>query len=190
MTPRHRLHFLQGARFRCRGGAVLTGRVGGFLVAAFGLAVGRAEAGRAALLAWARASWWHWPAALGVLLAAGAAAGYLTSRAPETARSGVPHVRAALQGKARLDWRRVLPVKFLGSALAIGAGFSLGYEGPAVQMGAAAGEMVSEFLQESGERRNYLVACGAGSGLAAAFNAPVAGSLRSLSSGFLSCSLC
>lgn len=157
-------------------GVVATGVVSGFLVVAFKFVVVRAEFGREALLAWAHTSGLSWLLVLGVVLAAGVAAGFLSSRVPEAARSGVPHVRKALQGTARLRWSRLVPAKFFGSTLAIGAGFSLGYEGPAVQIGAAAGEMAGRLLLSRDKGwKDYFIAGGAASGIAAAFNAPVAG---------------
>ena len=74
-----------------------------------------------------------------------------------------------------LNWRRLLPVKFLGGVLAIGAGLSLGREGPTVQMGAAVGKAIGEWMHLPRRSRIQLIAAGAGAGLAAAFNAPLAG---------------
>lgn len=64
------------------------------------------------------------------------------------------------------------PGKIYSRGLAIGAGLSLGREGPTVQMGAAAGQAVSKSLSRSKTEELHLIACGAGAGLAAAFNAP------------------
>jgi CIC family chloride channel protein len=74
-----------------------------------------------------------------------------------------------------MNWRRVLLVKFASGTLGIGAGLALGREGPTVQMGGAIGDMVSRWLRSGTRERNSLIAAGAGAGLAAAFNAPLAG---------------
>jgi CIC family chloride channel protein len=79
-----------------------------------------------------------------------------------------------------LDWKRLLPVKFVGGVLAIGAGLSLGREGPTVQMGAAVGKIVAEVMRLPRRSRGQLIAAGAGAGLAAAFNAPLAGFIFTL----------
>jgi len=76
-----------------------------------------------------------------------------------------------------MDWRRVLPVKFLAGLTGIGGGLALGREGPTIQMGGATGLMVSGWFRVTpgeGERK-ALISAGAGAGLAAAFNAPLAG---------------
>ncbi len=95
--------------------------------------------------------------------------------APEAAGSGIPHVKGVLHDLRRLSWRRVLPVKFAGGVAGIGAGLALGREGPTIQMGAAVGEMVGRWFPSTPRERRTLVAAGAGAGLSAAFNAPLAG---------------
>ncbi|MBE3573387.1 MAG: chloride channel protein [Moorella humiferrea] len=77
--------------------------------------------------------------------------------------------------RRELVWWRVIPIKFIAGALAIGAGLSLGREGPTVQMGVAAGQLISKYCSRSKTEALNLIACGAGAGLAAAFNAPLAG---------------
>jgi CIC family chloride channel protein len=68
-------------------------------------------------------------------------------------------------------------VKFFGGALVIGSKFSLGREGPTVHIGASLADEVAKRAKVPRHLRDHLVACGAGAGLAAAFNAPLAGFL-------------
>ena len=95
--------------------------------------------------------------------------------APEASGSGIPHLKAVLHRLRPLRWKRVLPVKFAAGFLSIGAGLTLGREGPTVQMGGAVGQMVSDWMGATARERQNLIAAGAGAGLAAAFNAPLAG---------------
>lgn len=161
-------------RFLVKG--VLAGIGAGMVGVAFRLVLTEGDIWRNGLLTWARAiPGWGWLVlpCLGAL--AGALAGWLTSLAPEAAGSGIPHVEAVLMSQRELVWWRIIPVKFIAGALAIGAGLSLGREGPTVQMGAAVGQAVSKCLSRSRTEELHLIACGAGAGLAAAFNAPLAG---------------
>ena len=96
---------------------------------------------------------------------------------PQAAGSGIPQVKGALLHLREISGVRVIPIKFLGGILALGAGLSLGREGPTVQMGAGAGDIVSRLLRVPKKSQRHLIACGAGAGLAAAFNAPLAGFL-------------
>jgi CIC family chloride channel protein len=70
---------------------------------------------------------------------------------------------------------RVAVVKSLASALCIGGGGSVGREGPIVQIGSALGSTVGRLVRVAEDRQRLLVACGAAGGIAATFNAPMAG---------------
>jgi len=74
----------------------------------------------------------------------------------------------------RLRYKRV-PVKAVAAAISIGSGASVGPEDPSVQIGSNLGSMFGQWLHISDERMRALVAAGAASGVAAAFNAPIAG---------------
>jgi chloride channel protein, CIC family len=66
-------------------------------------------------------------------------------------------------------------VKSLASALCIGGGGSVGREGPIVQIGSALGSTLGRVVRVAEDRMRVLVACGAAGGIAATFNAPLAG---------------
>ena len=106
----------------------------------------------------------------------------IVAREPMCTGSGIPQVKGVLMGKMSMNWASVLVAKIAGGVLAIGAGMSLGREGPSVQLGACAGQGIghlSQSFHRGLEARNLLVA-GAGAGLAAAFNAPLAGGIFGL----------
>ncbi|MGF1841797.1 H(+)/Cl(-) exchange transporter ClcA [Vibrio clamense] len=96
--------------------------------------------------------------------------------APEAAGSGIPEIEGAMDNIRPVRWWRVLPVKFFGGLGALGSGMVLGREGPTVQMGGNIGRMVTDiFRVKDDDSRHSLLASGAAGGLAAAFNAPLAG---------------
>lgn len=97
--------------------------------------------------------------------------------APQASGSGIPEIEAALLHKRKLDWKRLLPVKFIFGVLSIAAKMIAGREGPTIQMGGNLGKMLGDFFGLSEHRKETLIAAGAAAGLAAAFNAPLAGAL-------------
>lgn len=94
---------------------------------------------------------------------------------PESAGSGIPYIKAVLLKLRPLPWKRIIPVKLVGGVVALSSGMALGREGPTVQMGGSVGAAVAEWWKSSARDRLALIAAGSGAGLAAAFNAPLAG---------------
>ncbi|MBP5973881.1 chloride channel protein [Brasilonema sp. CT11] len=103
-------------------------------------------------------------------------AGLLVQRlAPEAVGGGIPQVKASLgNAPVRLSWR-VASVKLLSSIIALGSGLTLGRQGPTVHIGAALAAGMSRWVPTSPDHRRQMIAAGAGAGLSAAFNAPIAG---------------
>jgi CIC family chloride channel protein len=97
--------------------------------------------------------------------------------APEAKGHGVPEVMEAILLKGGQIRGRVAFVKAVASAISIGTGGSVGREGPIIQIGSSLGSVVGQFLRVSSKRLKTLVGCGAAAGIAAAFNAPIAGAL-------------
>jgi len=100
--------------------------------------------------------------------------------AKEAKGHGVPEVMEAVVIKDGVIRPRVALIKALASALCIGTGGSVGREGPVVQIGSSIGSTIGQLLMVSGRRMRTFVACGAAAGIAAAFNAPIAGALFSV----------
>jgi CIC family chloride channel protein len=159
--------------------ALLAGAGSGLIVAVFRLALAEADRWRGALIAGAP----HRPLFGFVLVVAGAGAAvalaaWLVRRfSPYASGSGIPQVEAALTGDLPPAPPRLIPVKFLGGLLAIGAGMALGREGPSVQMGAVVADLLGKAFRRSWPDQRTLLAAGAGAGLAVAFNAPIAGAV-------------
>ena len=100
--------------------------------------------------------------------------------APEVAGDGVPEAVAALEVHSGRMRGRVIPLKILATAATVGTGGSAGREGPIVQIGAAVGSVISRRFNLGEDQVRSLVAAGAGAGIGAAFNAPIAGMLFAL----------
>jgi CIC family chloride channel protein len=119
---------------------------------------------------------WGWAVLPAIGLVVGCGVGWVTQRmAPEAAGSGVPHLKGALLHLRSFDNVLLIPVKFAAGVVGIGAGLSLGREGPTVQMGAATARLLMGPLRATRADMPQLLSAGAGAGLAAAFNAPLAG---------------
>ncbi|MFC1494439.1 chloride channel protein [Thermodesulfobacteriota bacterium] len=100
--------------------------------------------------------------------------------AREAKGHGVPEVMEAVALKQGIIRKRVVFVKSFASAISISTGGSVGREGPIVQIGSAIGSVIGQLLKMSGDRVRTLVGCGAAAGIAATFNAPIAGSMFAL----------
>ncbi|MBD3168349.1 MAG: CBS domain-containing protein, partial [candidate division Zixibacteria bacterium] len=93
---------------------------------------------------------------------------------------GVPEVMAAVALKGGLIRFRLALAKAVSAAICIGSGGSAGREGPIVAIGSAIGSTTGQLFRMSGARVKVLVGCGAAAGIAAVFNAPIAGVLFAL----------
>ena len=99
--------------------------------------------------------------------------------AKEAKGHGVPEVMQAIMLKGGIIRPRVAFIKALASSITIGTGGSVGREGPIVQIGSTLGSMIGQFFRMSSQRMKTLVGCGAAAGIAATFNAPIAGAFFS-----------
>jgi chloride channel protein, CIC family len=159
--------------------SLLVGAAVGLVSASFKFLLIEADRFRSVFFLWAHA---HavvgFALAVAICAAAAASAAWLVRRfSPYASGSGIPHVENVLHGNAPPSPPGLILVKFFGGLLAIGSGLALGREGPSVQMGASIANISGEFLGLQWKLRRVLIASGAGAGLAAAFNAPVAGAI-------------
>lgn len=162
--------------------AAIVGVLAGLFAVGFKWTLAEAERSRTGTLDWLRslphAAAWAWSVLPIIGLIIGTLVGWVVLRfAPDAPGSGIPHLKGVLLHVRSMRWRSLLPVKFIGGAVGIGTGLSLGREGPTVQMGAAIGQAVADVLRVPSRAVPQLLSCGAGAGLAAAFNAPLAGFL-------------
>ena len=115
-----------------------------------------------------------------VFILLGLAIQFMLSKYPLISGSGIPQVSGLLTKKVKFKWLGELITKFVGGILAIGAGMSMGREGPSVHLGALVGSGIKKLARRSEAEEKYLVTCGASAGISSTFNAPLAGVIFSL----------
>src|ERR1700674_5768277 len=94
---------------------------------------------------------------------------------PKIKGHGIPEaMEAVLTSKSRIE-AKVAILKPISAAIAIGTGGPFGAEGPIIQTGGALGSLVGQLVSTTASERKVLLACGAGAGMAATFNTPIAG---------------
>lgn len=99
---------------------------------------------------------------------------------PDVRGSGVPQTKAAYHLDEGYIPMHVPFAKFLTGTLCVGAGHSLGREGPSVQIGAGLASWIGRSLKLSPQRTQSLIPIGAAAALSAAFNTPIAAVLFAL----------
>jgi H+/Cl- antiporter ClcA len=177
--------------------SVFIGFLVGLAVSAFRLLLDMAGALRLRLYRALPGIPWYWTALWVFALAlTGLLLGWAAKARPMIRGSGIPQVKGSLQRLMALDWAPELPLKFVTGLAGIGAGLSLGREGPSIQIGAYVGKGALSVFRRPNRERKILVTAAAAAGVAAAFNAPLAGVLfvleelqSSFSPLFISCSL-
>lgn len=99
---------------------------------------------------------------------------------PGVAGGGVGEVMTAQSLNAGFLPSRLIPGKVIATGLSLGTGGSGGREGPIVLIGAAIGSAFARYSRFGQDEIQAFVAAGAGAGIGAVFNAPIAGMLFTL----------
>lgn len=168
-------------RLRLFAEGILTGIFSGLIISFFRYALVEAEGWRAVLYQQLETGSWSLNACwFAALIAIAFVLHKLNCIEPMAAGSGIPQVKGAILGLMKMRWLHILWVKLTAGILGIGAGLSLGREGPSIQLGAVAAQGISRLLGRTRMEERYLLTSGASAGLAAAFNAPLAGVIFAL----------
>ncbi|WOC14045.1 chloride channel protein [Gordonia sp. MP11Mi] len=158
--------------------ALIAGVIIGFIGGGFRWCLSHLDRWRADMLDWVNTlpgPGWLIPI---VVTAAGAIAAAAIVRAmPLASGSGIQHVEAVQRGEASPPPLLLLPAKFVGGLIAIGAGLVLGREGPTVHMGAAVGAAAARQAGLDDRDAREMQTSVGGAGLAVAFSAPIGGAL-------------
>jgi CIC family chloride channel protein len=165
---------------RFLGESMLVGAVTGLVVVAFKCMIDFAHRHFAEIesrreMVWSDPARWI----LFVLPAAGALLGYLLIKR----FSKLEHARGTDSAIMSFHKREgyitstVIPIKPVASVLTVGSGGSAGYEGPVTLLGAACGSAVARTMKIAPRGRRILMAAGLAAGIAALFQAPLAGAI-------------
>jgi CIC family chloride channel protein len=140
------------------------------------LATGESEFGQNGHVASAHLPWLGLAFYVVIPVVGGLVFGPLIYRYAREARGhGVPEVMVAVAENGGRIRPQVSVIKAVASAVCIGTGGSVGREGPIVQIGSALASSLGQWVRMPENRMRILVACGAGGGIAATFNAPITG---------------
>ncbi|MBO5993279.1 MAG: chloride channel protein, partial [Acidaminococcaceae bacterium] len=141
------LNHWNGFQFKLFWEGIVVGIFSGLVVSLFRFLLSRAEEFRIGLyghltqLPPAYTAGWFT-----VLLTVGGVLYWLTRHEPMAGGSGIPQVKGVILGLMRMNWFRILWVKLTAGVIGLGAGLSLGREGPSIQLGAVTAQGVSRFL--------------------------------------------
>lgn len=174
------LFFMQKYRIKLVSEGIMVGLISGLLVVFYRLALDKAGLLAKSIYKAQTENIWLIPIWIIVLIVGGYIVGNMIKKNPMISGSGIPQVEGILMGHLNMNWWRVIVEKFVGGVICITAGLSLGREGPSIQLGAAVGQGFSRIFKRIKIEEKYLITSGASAGLAAAFNAPLAGVIFAL----------
>lgn len=163
-------------KFKVAMESILVGLLSGIVIVAFRILLNKISELRNEILLFLKSSstiyilgWFSLLIVVAIIL------GKIVVKLPMIKGSGIPQVKGVLMRQLKMDWLRELIGKFFGGAIGPGLGLSLGREGPSIQLGSQVALGVSRILKRPHMEEKYLITSGASAGLAAAFNAPLAG---------------
>ncbi|NDL67485.1 ClC family H(+)/Cl(-) exchange transporter [Anaerotalea alkaliphila] len=160
--------------------SLAVGLVAGAVVVLYRIVLGMAEEFAFAMYGFFKTHMGWIPLLFGGLVLLGFIVSHLVAKNRMISGSGIPQLKGIILGYFQQRWLHTVVMKFIGGTLAIAGGLSLGREGPSIQLGASVAEGLGNKVGRSRMERKILMASGASAGLAAAFNAPLAGVLFAL----------
>ena len=109
---------------------------------------------------------------MALIILIGLITSFILKKDKNTKGSGIPVMTGMMEGTIEVSSEKTIIGKFIASVLTIGSGLTVGREGPSVQLGGLAGDIVGKFFPNTD--RNLFIGSAASAGFAVAFNAPVA----------------
>ena len=140
---------------------IIIGILSGLIISFFRWSLHLVETNREHIYTFLKNTDWYWTAFWFIALAVIAfTLDGLTKYEPLAAGSGIPQVKGAILGFIKMRWLRILWVKLLAGIIGIGAGLSLGREGPSIQLGAVTAQGLSRLLKRTRLEERYLLTSG------------------------------
>ncbi len=102
---------------------------------------------------------------------------YIVKWEPDAGGSGIPQTTGEIRGYFSVNWWKAIVAKLIGGTLTVFSGLSLGREGPSVQLGGMSAKGAAILTKADKTTQIRMISCGAGAGISAAFNAPIAGTM-------------
>lgn len=171
---------VQGLKYRLVLDSLIVGLVVGIIIVIHRILLGNLTTVFEHLYSQGRSNLYMIPIIFITLIVLGYIVSKMVKKEPMISGSGIPQVEGILSKHLEMNWFKVLFYKFIGGLICLGAGLSVGREGPSVQMGASAGEGIAKGFKKLDNEEKYLITSGASAGLSAAFNAPLSGVMFAL----------
>lgn len=153
------------------------GVASGLICVAYRFMLQIAESGLDRVLAYVKGNTLRTAIWLALLCVIGVFVSYIIKWEPDAAGSGIPQTSGEIRGYFSLNWWKVIIAKFIGGTITVFSGLSLGREGPSVQLGGMAAKGAARLTKADRTTEIRMISCGAGAGMSAAFNAPIAGTM-------------
>ena len=141
--------------------SVLVGFFAGLVIVLYRYVIEKALDISRAIYLLQHTSLWLIPLWVLILIIGGYIVGWIIEKEPMSSGSGIPQVEGVLLRKLSMRWWSVLLAKFSAGVISIGAGLSLGREGPSIQMGAAIGQGFSRIFKHIKLEEKFLMTSGA-----------------------------
>ena len=158
-------------------GAVTIGIIVGIIVALFNICLNFLSNTAVTIYTYVQENWYMVPIFLAGLIILAVSMAYIHKKRPQVRGGGMPQTIALSKGEVKFKWYQVLWSNIVCSFMSFFAGLPVGAEGPSMFVGASSANGVWKTCKYRPFMRKYLITAGASSGLAATFNAPLAGIL-------------
>lgn len=161
--------------------SIIIGFAAGFVIVGFRWTLAWAQTRREVLYLALAGLPLRWTAAWACgLVLLGLFLGWAAKTFPMIRGSGIPQLKGTLARQMSLNWAPELPLKIITGLLGLGAGLSLGREGPSIQIAVYVSMGVLTLFRRPHAERKFLITAASAAGLSAAFSAPLAGILFAL----------